>query len=88
MEAELKAWMAAWWKAHPQATLTEIETELDQQVAAMRVSVLQEMLESGAESVDVRGEGAAVCPVCGTKMVKSGWHKRKLKTTGGANAGV
>jgi YgiT-type zinc finger domain-containing protein len=83
MEMELGKWMQSWCKAHPKATLTEIEAELDQHVAALRVRVLQETLETGVGSVEVKCEDAEVCPVCGTKMEKSGRHKRKLKTTGG-----
>jgi YgiT-type zinc finger domain-containing protein len=32
--------------------------------------------------VEEAGAEAAVCPVCGTKMVKMGRHTRKLKTKG------
>ena len=83
MEAELRAWMQAWWAAHPEATLTEIEGGLDEQVAALRVQVLQETLAQGEGKVTVRSVAAAVCRVCGAKMEKSGRHKRTLKTTGG-----
>ena len=83
MEAELNAWMQSWWAGHPEATLTELETELDQQVAALRAQVLQATLAQGEEQVAARSAATAVCPVCGAKLAKSGRHKRTLKTRGG-----
>jgi len=83
MVAELRGWMQAWWAAHPEATLTEIEGGLDEQVAALRVQVLQETLAQGERKVTMRSVATAVCPVCGAKMERSGRHKRRLKTTDG-----
>jgi YgiT-type zinc finger domain-containing protein len=80
MEAELRARMQAWRQQHPKATLDEIETELDRQIAGLRVAVLGEMAST---SKVVRAEGEVVCPVCGEKMKPEGQHKRKLKTYGG-----
>ncbi len=80
MEAELRAGMQAWRKLHPKATLDEIETELDRQIAALRVAVLAETVGT---SKAVKAEEEVVCPVCGTRMAHEGQHKRKLKTYGG-----
>ena len=80
MEAELRARMQAWRKLHPKATLDEIETELDGQIAGLRVAVLGELAST---SKAVRAEGEVVCPVCGEKMKPAGQHKRKLRTYGG-----
>ena len=80
MEAELREGMQAWRKQHPKATLDEIETELNRQVALLRAAVLAETV---ATSKAVKAEEEVVCPVCGTKMVREGQHKRKLKTYGG-----
>ncbi len=80
MEAELREGMQAWRKLHPKATLDEIETELNRQVAALRVAVLAETV---ATSKAVKAEEEMACPVCGTKMAREGQHKRKLKTYGG-----
>ena len=79
MEAELREGMAAWRKLHPKATLDEIETELNRQVALLRAAVLAETV---ATSKAGKAEGEVNCPVCGTKMVRAGQHKRKLKTYG------
>lgn len=83
MEVELNAWMQTWWAAHPEASLTEIEAELDRQVGALRAQVLQATLAQGEGKVTARSVAAEVCPVCGAKLEKSGRHKRTLKTTGG-----
>lgn len=81
MEAELTAQMQAWWRAHPKATLTEIEVELDQLVAALRAAALAATLTT-AELTVTAPVGAETCAVCGTPLVKSGRRKRKLKTKG------
>jgi YgiT-type zinc finger domain-containing protein len=60
--------------------LDEIETELDGQIAGLRVAVLGEI--AGASKA-VAAEAEVMCPVCGTKMKGEGQHKRKLKTYGG-----
>ena len=80
MEAELREGMQAWRQQHPKATLDEIETELNRQVALVRAAVLAETV---ATSQAVQAAGEVVCPVCGTKMVREGQHTRKLKTYGG-----
>jgi YgiT-type zinc finger domain-containing protein len=80
MEAELREGMQAWRKLHPKATLDEIETELNRQVALLRAAVLAETV---ATSKAVKAEAEVVCPVCGTQMKHEGQHKRKLKTYGG-----
>jgi|GEM_PF-679734 len=85
MEQELREGMRAWRKLHPKATLDEIETGLDGQIAALRVQMLAETV---ATSKTVRGEGEVACPVCGTKMETGGQHKRKLKSYGGEELGL
>jgi YgiT-type zinc finger domain-containing protein len=80
MERELRERMAAWRKLHPQASLDEIETELDRQIALLRVAVLGETI---ATSKAVSGAAEAVCPECGAPMERSGRRKRKLQTYGG-----
>ena len=81
MEEELREGMRAWRKLHPKATLDEIETELDRQIASLRVDVLAEAI--GGSKVTGKVEAVA-CPRCGEKMERSGRHKRKLKSYGGA----
>lgn len=65
METELREGMQVWRKQHPKATLDEIETELNRQVALLRAAVLAETV---ATSKAVKAEGEVLCPVCGTPM--------------------
>ncbi len=55
--------MRAWRRAHPQATLYEIEVELAAQIAAMRAQLLAETAV-GTDSEGDAAESAGVCPVC------------------------
>lgn len=80
MEEELREGMRAWRKLHPKATLDEIETELDRQIAVLRVALLGETVGT---SKAVGGEKGAVCPECGEQMRKLGRRQRKLKSYGG-----
>lgn len=79
MEQELRERMLAWGKAHPKATLYEIEAELDAQMAVMRAGILGET--AGAKRAEVEQEQVS-CPVCQGQMVRDGVRKRRLKTTG------
>ena len=81
MEQEIGERMRAWRRAHPQATMYEIEVELDGQIAAMRAQLLAETA-AGADGEGGAAESAAVCPVCQGEMVKDGKRRRKLKTSG------
>ena len=78
MEEELGERMRAWRRAHPKATMYEIEVEMDRQIAAMRAQLLAETAV-GAEGAE---ESAGVCPVCQGQLVKDGKRRRKLKTSG------
>src|SRR5436190_4521717 len=84
MEQELGERMRAWRRAHPKATLYEIEVELDAQIAVLRAQMLAETATAGAGGeAGEKGTGeAAVCPVCQGQLVKDGKRRRTLKTTG------
>jgi YgiT-type zinc finger domain-containing protein len=85
MEDELMQWLQEWWEAHPQASLSEMETALDGRMAEMRVRVLEGALAGGGRGEKSRGareREEQQCPVCGTEMVRSGRRKRQLKTRG------
>jgi YgiT-type zinc finger domain-containing protein len=79
MEQELGERMRAWRRAHPKATLYEIEAEMDAQIAVLRAQLLGETAVAGA---DEAAREVGVCPVCQGKLVKDGKRTRKLKTTG------
>jgi YgiT-type zinc finger domain-containing protein len=74
--------MRVWRRAHPKATLYEIEVELDAQIAVLRAQLLGETAAAGASGEGGEGESAVVCPVCQERMVKDGKRTRKLKTLG------
>lgn len=71
----LAADVRAWHRAHPMATLTEIERELDARLAAARADLLAQV---AAEAPDA----AESCPTCAGPMVRRGTRTRTLRTTG------
>lgn len=72
---ELGEVLRQWRQAHPEATLTEIERELDRQWHARRVALLAEVAQTGSD-------GLGVCPTCGTALVRRGAHDRTLRSDG------
>ena len=82
MEQEIGERMGAWRRMHPQATMYEIEVELDAQLAVIRAQLLAETAVAGAGGAAGEGASALVCPVCQGQLVKDGKRQRKLKTTG------
>ncbi|HCG28591.1 MAG TPA: hypothetical protein DEU95_02300 [Chloroflexi bacterium] len=71
IEAEFRAWLSA----HPAATLTELEIELDRRLRAGRAQILR-------EAVTAMPNPAGVCPDCGRPLVAHGQHVRRLVTQG------
>ena len=67
----------AWRRVHPDATLTEIERELDTRLAAARAGLL-------AEVIAVAPDDEARCPDCGGPLVRRGARTRTLRTAGDA----
>lgn len=76
-DTELAAEVRAWRRAHPRATLTEIERELDVRLAAARAELLAEVAADAPEE-------SARCPACGGPLVRRGERPRTLRTTGDA----
>lgn len=72
---QLGAVMRDWRQQHPQATLTEIEAELDRQMRQIRAALL-------AETATPVSDDAGVCPQCGTALVRRGERERTLLTDG------
>jgi uncharacterized protein with PIN domain len=77
--AELEQGMGEWRKRHPQATLREMEAELDKQVAVLRVRLLERMIETSAAGAGAEG---LRCAECGEQMAGAGQHERRLQTLG------
>lgn len=72
---QLGAFMQQWRHQHPQASLTEIEAELDRQMRRMRAAVL-------AETATTTETDVGICPQCGTTLVRRGDRERTLLTDG------
>jgi YgiT-type zinc finger domain-containing protein len=81
MEEELGERMRAWRRAHPKATMYEIEVELDAQITVLRAQMLAETATGGSSEAE-GAEEYLVCPACKGKMVKEGKRQRRLKTSG------
>ena len=74
--------MAEWRLPHPTATLREIETAIDDHLAAMRARMLQDAALASA-ATDLAGQPAAarpVCPDCGHRLEARGPEVRRLTT--------
>jgi hypothetical protein len=65
----------AWRRAHPAATLTEIEQTLDARLQAARAELLAEVAADAPDDV-------ARCPDCGGRLVGRGTRTRTLRTQG------
>src|SRR5690348_6680582 len=72
------------WRAlHPQATLREIEVELDRRWAALRGQMLADLALASAATA-VAAPTPPVCPQCGGTLRDEGVRQRTLWTTGQA----
>ena len=77
--------MAAWRKAHPHATLAEIEAALDTRLAALRTHLLCETV-AASPLTDWSTTPTAqrpTCSQCGTTLRPRGKRARQLHTQGG-----
>ena len=76
--------MRSWREEHPEATLQEIEDEVDHRMARMRAGLVEGTAMTSA-AVEV-GSGAAEqptrCPTCGGVRHSRGKQVRRLRTTG------
>jgi len=71
-----------WRDQHPKATLTEIETALDERWAKARARFVADAALASAAADLTAGEAAQrpVCPDCGGKLRAHGRAKRELTT--------
>lgn len=82
MEGEaIREVLRQWHQAHPQATCEEIEDAVQQQVAQLHASLMDERLASAAQ---LAGEGAEAdrltCPSGGGRLRPSGRRGRAVVT--------
>lgn len=82
MSEEVIRGMRAWREQHPQATMREIESTLDEKLARLRARMLQDTaLASRAR--DWRDKEGVTCPDCEAQLKRRGKQKRYLQTHGG-----
>jgi predicted RNA-binding Zn-ribbon protein involved in translation (DUF1610 family) len=83
LSEEVITGMAEWRGQHPRATLSEIETALDERLAHVRARMLQDTaLASAATDLSVLpAEERPRCPDCGQVLEARGQEERTLRTT-------
>jgi len=82
LSEEIMEDVAGWRAQHPQATLREIEAELDPRLSGLRARMITDLANSGASAEWESAQGV-VCPECGAKLIKKGKKKRILLTRDG-----
>jgi hypothetical protein len=83
LSEEILQGMADWRVQHPQATMREIEAEIDKRLSALRAKMISDTAMASSQADWERGASGVVCPRCGEKLEKKGKKKRKLETQGG-----
>jgi hypothetical protein len=80
---EVFSGMAEWRVAHPQATLREIESALDEHLARLRARMLEDLAVQSRQR-DVAAlppQERPVCSACGERLEARGQKRRTLTTT-------
>lgn len=77
--------MADWRSQHPQASLSEIEREVDNHLGQLRARMIQDAAQASgmANWSQQAGSAAPTCPGCGERMRAGGKHRRRLQTSQG-----
>ncbi|HEY7126567.1 MAG TPA: hypothetical protein VH540_21695 [Ktedonobacterales bacterium] len=83
----LQQTIEAWRQTHPTATLDEIETVIDAQLAPVRAKLVEATAHASPRQNWQQGEAVEQprCARCGTPLAPRGRHRRRLQTTGGAS---
>jgi YgiT-type zinc finger domain-containing protein len=76
-DTAIAADLRRWRRAHPDATLTEIERALDERLAPARAALLAEVAGDAPDDEER-------CPACGGRLVRRGERTRTLRTQGDA----
>lgn len=71
-----------WRETHPRATFTDIENNVDEQLAQLRTQMIQDLVgESKLVNIkDLPFEERPSCPVCGKPLAANGRQTRQLTT--------
>lgn len=72
--AEAQVCLQQWRRAHPRATLREIEAEVDRQMAQVRTHLLTQVAHQE------QAMGRPDCPTCGALMQRVGLRERTVVT--------
>jgi ribosomal protein L34E len=88
LSTEVLSGIADWRVQHPQASLSEIEQEVDARLARMRARMLERVAQQSAATTwrlkaSDQAEVAPRCPHCGTPLEPQGRRTRRLRTSGG-----
>lgn len=75
--------IARWRTSHPQATLAEIETAVDEQMNRLRAQMIEEVAQASPLEQAPARQQVRKCPQCGARMQARGKHQRCLQTQGG-----
>ena len=75
--------VSQWRKKHPKATFTEIENSVDEELAKIRLCMIQDLaLESAMRDFkQLSAKERPQCPVCGKTLASNGQQSRELVTT-------
>ena len=76
--AEVRSAMSQWRGTHPHATFAEIEAAVEEQIARIRVAMLEQVVVDGPKQEQV------ICQACGTTMVVRKHGDRELTAQGDA----
>lgn len=74
--ARVRAEVQAWRATHPQATLTQIEQEIDRRLASARARLVEAVAQAGPVAA-----APPAGPDCGAAMAWEGERTRRLTTT-------
>ena len=78
MYQQASAELSAWRRAHPYATLSEIDAEMDKKLNHLRAQMLADLAGEA-----VLEEEEMACPECGERMHRRGKKKKRLQVQGG-----
>jgi len=78
---EVAGELAAWRRAHPRATLAEIEGVVLEAVGRLQARFLEDLAQaSAAAEAGAEGGERPRCPECGGALEGRGWHARAVVT--------
>ncbi len=74
-----------WRRAHPKATLREIEEEVHTRLSRLEAQVIQDAAQESKRRAwsEAAPSERPVCPVCRTPLQARGQHTRHLQAAGG-----